>query len=140
MFGPGGEAVKVFVRRGPTEMRKAINGLASLVEQELELDPLAEGALYLFCNRERRIMKALYWDATGFCLWQKRLEKHRFPWPQSPEAVKIITVERLRMVVAGIDFWKAHERLDYHHVSCTTRRDEEDRHTAGRGNRPSYRA
>jgi transposase len=117
MFGPRGESVEVFVRPGPTDMRKAINGLAVLVEQDLELDPLAEGALYLFCNRGRRIMKALYWDATGFCLWQKRLEKHRFPWPESEETVKTITTEQLAMLLSGIDFWHAHQRLSYHHVS-----------------------
>jgi transposase len=117
MFGPRGEAVEVFVRPGPTDMRKAINGLATMVEQELKLDPLSEQALYLFCNKERRIMKALYWDATGFCLWQKRLEKHRFPWPQSRETVKTITGDQLKMLLAGIDFWHAHERLSYEHVS-----------------------
>ena len=81
------------------------------------MDSLSESALYLFCNRERRIMKALYWDATGFCLWQKRLEKHRFPWPQSAERVKMITTEQLSMMLAGIDFWHAHERLSYRHVT-----------------------
>jgi len=117
IFGPSGQTVAVFVRPGRTDMRKAINGLAAIVEQDLGLDPLAEGALYLFCNGGRRIMKALYWDATGFCLWQKRLEKHRFPWPQTQEVVKTISIEQLRMLLGGIDFWHAHERLEYHHVS-----------------------
>lgn len=117
IFGPKGDSVRLFVRPGACDMRKQINGLAVLVEQELERNPLEEGSLFLFCNRERRILKALYWDATGFCLWQKRLEKHRFPWPQSAEKVREISAEQLSMLLAGIDFWHAHERLSYTSVS-----------------------
>ena len=113
---PGNQA-RVFVRAGPTDMRKQINGLAVLVEQELELSPFSE-AVFLFCNRERRILKALWWDRTGFCLWHKRLEKHRFPWPQRREdVVREIVAERLEMLLSGIDFWSAHQRLEYRHIS-----------------------
>ena len=54
-----GKHARVFVRPGPTDMRKHINGLAVLVEQELELSPCSE-AVFLFCNRERRILKERY--------------------------------------------------------------------------------
>jgi len=112
-----GKHARVFVRPGPTDMRKQINGLAVLVEQELELSPFSE-AVFLFCNRERRILKALFWDRTGFCLWHKRLEKHRFPWPQrSEDVVREIDAERLGMLLAGIDFWSAHQRLQYRRIS-----------------------
>ena len=117
MLGPRSASVRLFVRPGATDMRKQINGLAIVVEQELAKNPLDEDALFLFCNRQRRILKALYWDATGFCLWQKRLEKHRFPWPQSAERVREITAEQLEMLLSGIDFWHAHERLSYREVS-----------------------
>ena len=117
MLGPKGESVRVFVKPGPTDMRKQINGLAVMVEQQLEQNPFEDGALYLFCNKERRILKALYWDATGFCLWQKRLEKHRFPWPQTAERVREISREQLSMLLDGIDFWHAHTRLSYRQVS-----------------------
>jgi len=95
----------------------AINGLSVLVEQEMELNPFEDDAVFLFCNRQRRIMKALFWDATGFCLVQKRLEKHRFPWPQTAEQVREITVQQLEMLLSGIDFWRAHERIKYRSVS-----------------------
>ena len=74
----------VFLRPGPTDMRKQINGLAVLVEQTLGADPFSH-AVFLFCNRERRILKAIYSDRTGCALWMKRLEKHRFPWPVTGE-------------------------------------------------------
>ena len=59
---------RVFVRPGTTDMRKAINGLSLMVEQTLDMNPF-DHAVFLFCNRERRILKALYWDKTGFAMW-----------------------------------------------------------------------
>jgi transposase len=113
MLGVDLQRVRLFVRQGPTDMRKQINGLALIVEQQLGLDPFSE-SLFLFCNRERRILKALYWHRNGFCLWQKRLEKHRFPWPVgSEEAHREIDAEKLSMLLEGIDFWHAHETLTY---------------------------
>jgi transposase len=108
---------RVFVRPGPTDLRKQVNGLAVLVEQQMKESPFGE-AVFLFCNRERRILKALWWDGNGFCLWYKRLEKHRFPWPQTgEEAAREIDAERLAMLLSGIDFWQAHEQLSYQEVS-----------------------
>ncbi len=108
---------RIFVRPGATDMRKQINGLALIIEQ-LMAGNVFEPSLYLFCNAERRILKALYWDRTGFCLWQKRLEKHRFPWPRTVEQTRCeITSEKLRMLLEGIDFWAAHQELAYERVS-----------------------
>ena len=108
--------IKIFIRPGVTDMRKAINGLAVEVQDEMSLDPFC-GSLFMFCNKQRRILKALYWDQTGFCLWQKRLEKHRFPWPDTEDAVKAISFEELSMLLKGIDFWKAHESLKYSEIA-----------------------
>lgn len=116
MIGPDLSKLSVYVRPGVTDMRKAINGLALVVEEQMEQNPL-NGALFLFCNRQRRILKALYWDRNGFCLWQKRLEKFRFPWPESGEAAREITEEQLRMLLEGIDFWRAHKALSFEAVS-----------------------
>jgi transposase len=108
---------RVFVRPGATDMRKQINGLALIIEQGMECN-VFEPSLFLFCNGERRILKALYWDRTGFCLWQKRLEKHRFPWPRTSEQARCeIDAEKLRMLLEGIDFWSAHQELSYTRVS-----------------------
>ena len=73
--------VEVFVCREVVDMRKSINGLSILVEEVLELDPFAN-KLFVFCNRNRDKLKILYWERTGFVLWYKKLEKHRFPWPR----------------------------------------------------------
>ncbi len=108
--------ISIYVRPGVTDMRKAINGLSIIAAEDMELDPLS-GALFLFCNRYRRNLKALFWDRNGFWLLQKKLERDRFPWPQTEEAAKKITPEQLRMLLDGIDFWKAHQPLKLKSVS-----------------------
>ena len=81
-----GEA-RIFVRPGATDMRKQINGLVLLVQEEMRTSPF-ETALFVFCNAQRQLLKAVYWDRTGFCLWMKRLEKGRFPWPRTAAEVR----------------------------------------------------
>ena len=109
-------AARIFVRPGATDMRKQINGLALLVQEQMQLSPFELG-LFVFCNGQRRILKALYWDRTGYCLWMKRLEKQRFPWPQeAAEARQQIDADQLRMLLSGIDFWRAHEEISYEQV------------------------
>ena len=116
MIVRGIDNVRVYVRPGVTDMRKAINGLSIIVAEQMELDPLS-GALFLFCNRYRRILKGLLWDRNGFWLVQKRIERpDRFPWPDTEEAAREITWERLRLLLDGIDFWHAHQELSYRTV------------------------
>lgn len=107
--------VRIFLRPGFTDMRKAANGLSVFVQEQLELDPFS-GNLFLFCNRRRNIFKALYWDRNGFCLWKKRLEKDRFPWPKEGGGVAEIAEQQLGWLLDGIDFWKAHKKLSYSSV------------------------
>ena len=108
---------RIFVRPGATDLRKQINGLVLLVQEQMQLSPF-EAALFVFCNAQRRVLKAVYWDRTGFCLWMKRLEKGRFPWPRTAaEARREIGVEELRMLLIGIDFWNTHEDLRYREIA-----------------------
>ena len=106
---------RVFLALGSTDMRKAINGLSIMVEQHLSRDPFS-GDLFVFCNRRRNMVKILYWDKNGFCLWQKRLEKQKFPWPGTSEEAREISFEQLSMLLAGIDFFKAHQELSFSRV------------------------
>ena len=70
------DSARVFLALGATDMRKAANGLAFLVEHELG-GALFSGDLFAFCNRARDLVKILYWSRNGLCLWSKRLEKDR---------------------------------------------------------------
>jgi transposase len=75
------------------------------------------GNVYLFCNRERRLLKAIWWDKNGFWLSQKRLEKNKFPWPLTEQDVRELSSEELYMLLDGIDFFRAHKALHYKKVS-----------------------
>ena len=72
----------IFIRPGNTDLRKAVNGLAVMIEEQMEGESFS-GSVYIFCNRERKLIKAIWWDKTGFWLSQKRLEKEKYPWPET---------------------------------------------------------
>ena len=105
---------QVYVAIGSVDMRKAINGLSILVAQGYGLDPLA-GHLFVFSNRRRTVVKVLYYDRNGFCLWQKRLERDRFRWPESREEVLEIGPRELRWLLEGLEVQqgKAHAAVRY---------------------------
>jgi transposase len=107
---------RVYLAIGSTDMRKAINGLSIMVEQYLAKDPFS-GDLFVFCNRRRNMVKILYWDKNGFCLWHKRLEEHRFKWPESFEEVVMIGSQELEWLLDGLDYTSAHQRLHYRAVA-----------------------
>ncbi len=109
------ESVRIFVKSGSTDMRKQINGLSGLVQESFP-SPALSGDLFLFCNKRRNRLKILYWEKNGFCLWLKRLEKHKFPWPRGSEQVIEISEGELNQLLDGIDFWHAHSRLEYSEV------------------------
>ncbi len=66
--------IAIYIRPGFTDMRKQINGLSIMAEDEMNLNT-GSGSLFLFCNKSRRVLKSIYWDRNGFCLWQKKLGK-----------------------------------------------------------------
>ena len=103
---------RVYLATGATDMRKAINGLAALVETQMEFSAVS-GHLFVFCNRSRTIIKALYWDHNGFCLWQKRLEAERFRWPSRETQVQEIDPRQLLWLLSGLEVEQAgsHRRL-----------------------------
>ena len=97
-----GSGIQVYLALGATDMRKAINGLSILVDQQLKLNPFS-GNLFVFCNRSKTILKILYWDRNGFCLWQKRLERHCFHWPVSRNDVLLFNDRELTWLLDGLD-------------------------------------
>jgi transposase len=109
-------SVRIYLRPGSTDLRKAVNGLSVLIEQQMAGEPFS-GNIYLFCNKERKLLKAVYWERNGFWLIQKRLEKDKYPWPQDEGEVRELTAEQLQMLLAGIDFFKAHKAVYYKNVS-----------------------
>ena len=107
-------AVRVYLATGVTDMRKSINGLSILVAEHLELDPFS-GHLFAFCNRKRDNVKILYWDRNGFCLWQKRLEKDTYKWPETRAEVMPLGTRELHWLMEGLSLVQqdAHCKLSF---------------------------
>ena len=106
--------MQVYLATGSTDMRKSIDSLSILVADRLDLD-LFSGYLFCFCNRKKDMVKILYWDRNGFCLWHKRLEKDRFRWPQSEREVMATDGRQLAWLLEGLslDQAKGHRQLSY---------------------------
>ena len=102
--------VKVHLALGYTDMRKGIDGLAMLVQGVLRQDPFT-GQLFAFRGRRANLLKILFWDGTGLCLFTKRLEHGTFLWPLDVEAGAALplTSAQLAKLIDGID-WRAPER------------------------------
>lgn len=108
MIVPAG--VRVHVALGHTDMRKGLDGLAMLVQQVLTKDPFC-GHLFAFRGKKADLIKILFWDGNGLCLFTKRLQRGRFVWPATiaPGATVALTPAQLSMLIEGID-WRAPER------------------------------
>ena len=93
--------VKVHLAFGYTDMRKGIDGLAMLVQGLLRQDPFS-GHLFLFRGRKANLIKIVFWDGTGLCLFTKR------PSNVEPGGTLALTSAQLSMLIDGVD-WRAPE-------------------------------
>lgn len=91
----------VFLHKTPVDFRKAVDGLAAIVEREMDHDPFSK-ALFVFINRRRNRLKILCWEDNGFCLYYKRLETTRFHWPNHlDDAVITLNGQQLNWLLDG---------------------------------------
>lgn len=105
-------SLKVFIALDAVDMRAGINTLRTLVAEHLK-EEARSGALYVFTNRRRRLIKVLHWDGTGLWLMTKRLEQGTFFWPRAAEdgQVKLeLAPEAFAMLTDGIDMHGAKPR------------------------------
>lgn len=109
------KASQVFLALGVTDMRKSINGLSLLVEEHFEQN-IFSGSLFVFCNRRRDMVKILYWEKNGFCVWLKRLEEDFFLWPESEDEILEVNARALDWLLSGLDLSSAHQEKDYKSV------------------------
>ena len=123
---------EVYLCTEPVGFRKSIDGLCSIVEQSLLMNPFGRdgvSTLFVFVNRHRTKIKALYWHRNGFCLWYKRLEAERFAWPKSDAhhsthcstnySTYAITAQQFEWLLEGFDLWRnqPHKTLEFASVS-----------------------
>jgi transposase len=105
---PVPSGVQVWLATGHTDMRKGFDGLAVLVQETLKRIP-HDGHLFVFRGRRGDLIKVLWWDGQGLCLFAKRLEKGRFVWPSPTDGKVVITPAQLGMLLEGID-WRMPRR------------------------------
>jgi transposase len=99
---------RVWLAAGVTDMRKGMNGLAALVQTTLTENPFS-GHVFAFRGRRGDLLKLLWFDGDGLCLFAKRLERGRFVWPQAQSGSVSLTAAQLSMLLEGID-WRRPSR------------------------------
>jgi transposase len=110
-------AVRIYVATGATDLRCSIDGLAALVREHLQLDPLS-GHWFLFRNRRGDRVKLLAWDQSGFWVCYKRLEQGTFAWPSADAGVPVaMRSSDLFLLLAGVDLAQTRRRRWYERVA-----------------------
>jgi transposase len=94
-------AVKIYLCKEPTDMRRSFDGLAMMVQCIIKHDPLS-GHVFVFRNKRGNMLKLLYWDRDGYAIWYKRLEKGTFSWPDHVGDNALIDYRELSMMLEGI--------------------------------------
>jgi transposase len=99
---------QIWIAAGVTDLRRGFDGLSALIQTKLEKSPLS-GQVFIFRGRRGDLVKLIWFDGDGLCLFQKRLERGRFIWPQATEGSVSLTRAQLSMLLEGID-WRRPER------------------------------
>lgn len=96
-------STRVWLAAGKTDMRRGFDGLAAIAQTVLMQDPFC-GHVFAFRGRRGDIVKLLWWDGQGLCLFAKRLEQGRFVWPSADSGSVSLTPAQLSMLLEGIDW------------------------------------
>lgn len=101
-------STRIFLACGATDMRKGFDGLAVMAQQVLEQSPHS-GVLFAFRGKRGDLVKLLWYDGQGMCLFSKRMDCGRFVWPSTKTGSVVMTAAQLSMLLEGID-WRRPER------------------------------
>jgi transposase len=107
MIGPASNT-KIWIAAGVTDLRRGFDGMSVLVQTKLEKSPLS-GQVFIFRGRRGDLVKLIWFDGDGLCLFSKRLERGKFIWPQATEGSVSLTRAQLSMLLEGID-WRRPQR------------------------------
>lgn len=99
---------RVWLAAGFTDLRRGFTGLSAIVAGTLKEDPFG-GHVFVFRGRRGDLIKLLWWDGDGLCLFAKRLERGRFVWPKAESGTVSLTRAQLAMLLEGID-WRRPRR------------------------------
>jgi transposase len=95
--------MRVWLVTGYTDMRSGFPRLSLLVQETLKRDPHA-GDLYVFRGKRGDLIKIIWHDGQGACLFAKRLERGKFIWPSMADGVVTISVAQMSYLLSGIDW------------------------------------
>lgn len=95
--------VCIWLAPGITDLRRGFTGLSAIAQTVLEQDAFS-GQVFVFRGRRGDLIKVLWWDGDGLCLFAKRLERGRFVWPQAESGTVSLTRAQLSMLLEGIDW------------------------------------
>jgi transposase len=95
--------MNIWIAAGITDLRRGFTGLSAVAQTVLEQDPYA-GHVFVFRGRRGDLIKLLWWDGDGLCLFAKRLERGRFIWPQAEQGAVSLSRAQLSMLLEGIDW------------------------------------
>ena len=99
---------RIWIAAGVTDLRRGLTGLSGLVQTGLEQNPFS-GNVFVFRGRRGDLIKLIWHDGDGFCLFSKRLDRGRFIWPQATSGTVLLSRAQLSMLLEGID-WRRVER------------------------------
>lgn len=99
---------RIWIAAGVTDLRRGFDGLSAIAQTALEQNPFS-GHVFVFRGRRGDLIKLLWWDGDGLCLFAKRLERGRFIWPQAENGTVSLTRAQLSMLLEGID-WRRPQR------------------------------
>jgi transposase len=94
---------RIWIVAGVTDRRRGFVGLSGMVQTALQENPFS-GQVYIFRGRRGDLIKVLWFDGDGLCLFAKRLERGRFIWPQATNGTVSLTPAQLAMLLEGIDW------------------------------------
>jgi transposase len=93
----------IWIAAGVTDLRRGFTGLSAIAQTVLQQDPFA-GHVFVFRGRRGDLIKLLWLDGDGLCLFAKRLERGRFIWPKAESGTISLTRAQLSMLLEGIDW------------------------------------
>jgi transposase len=93
------------------DMRKGADGLAGLVRDVLQDEPLAR-KLFVFQSKRRDRVKILYWHYNGFAVWSKRIQRGKFNFPTGTKSGMTLRRNALRMILEGFDLKSLNRKLE----------------------------
>lgn len=95
---------RYYLYQEPVDMRKSFDGLSGLIAQRSK-NPL-NGEVFVFINKKRDRVKLLHWEAGGFVLYYKRLEKGTLGTPNFEAIKHYISWSDLMLIIEGIEIKK----------------------------------